>query len=633
MRKPGQQAFCKSLVGPLQDTVRFSKEPKENVTVEDFRRWSVEFDMRRRSTANKDEIAEEMENSASLILTEEDMSELKTVIQTEMRKTEEATAAAPLSIASIGSHNSDISHHSGQSGGSVVLEGEGYIGSTSFLDDAGQHGLRDSSSSGVDWSRSFEERDSRPPDSPEPPPSLSIERSMSAPNISVRPFLETDAGLQPRRGSIESPWQTRNSIDFDALARQSRASLDFDSYLPRRSVSISQTEAIEEKGIIPEVEELSDESPGKEQPGRTSRSSYDMFDHDGVAEGASGEVQALPSIMPVGCLHEAARGVWSGSLSQCGIEPEKEKVNQDSTALRLKLSNRDDRHLFLLCDGHGQFGHDVAQYATAALPLALEAAISEGKPLMEAIPAAYEQVNQDLTAGRDVKVNAGLSGTTAVCVVVEDDKLLIANCGDSRAVLGVALASGGIASRDLSIDQTPFRDDERERLIEAGARILPLPFSEEDPPLVYLKQLPIPGTAFTRSIGDLMVKNIGVVATPELIEHQISEDDSFVVIASDGIWDFITSQEACEIVQQCRNPLQAAHKLISTAWDRWVQWDDRIDDITVTVIFIDVNAGKAGINPWEDAIAEAPKLNAALCLNMNADDGNTLADSEPAPGS
>ena len=61
-----------------------------------------------------------------------------------------------------------------------------------------------------------------------------------------------------------------------------------------------------------------------------------------------------------------------------------------------------------------------------------------------------------------------------------------------------------------------MRDDERERLLAAGARIMPLPPDEEDPPLVYLQQLPIPGTAFTRSIGDMMVKQIGVCATPEV---------------------------------------------------------------------------------------------------------------------
>ena len=109
-----------------------------------------------------------------------------------------------------------------------------------------------------------------------------------------------------------------------------------------------------------------------------------------------------------------------------------------------------------------------------------------------------------------------------------------------------------------------------------------------------------------------MVKPIGVVATPEVLDHPIKPEDCFVILASDGIWDFLTSQEACEIVLESQNPLQAAHQLIQTAWSRWLEWDDRIDDITATVLFIDAEAATTGNNPWAKAAAESTQLNAAL---------------------
>ena len=54
---------------------------------------------------------------------------------------------------------------------------------------------------------------------------------------------------------------------------------------------------------------------------------------------------------------------------------------------------------------------------------------------------------------------------------------MVANTGDSRAVLGRSI-EGGIEAVELSRDQTPFRDDERARLLESGARILPVAFRE-----------------------------------------------------------------------------------------------------------------------------------------------------------
>ena len=74
--------------------------------------------------------------------------------------------------------------------------------------------------------------------------------------------------------------------------------------------------------------------------------------------------------------------------------------------------------------------------------------------------------------------------------------------------------------------------------------------------------------------------------------------------------------KACEIVFESQNPLQAAHQLISVAWSRWLEWDDRIDDITATVLFIDAEAARNGVNPWTKAIAESARINAALDITV-----------------
>ena len=47
----------------------------------------------------------------------------------------------------------------------------------------------------------------------------------------------------------------------------------------------------------------------------------------------------------------------------------------------------------------------------------------------------------------------------------------------------------------------------------------------------------------SRSLGDLVAASVGVSAEPEFYEHDMTEDDKFIIIASDGIWEFITNED------------------------------------------------------------------------------------------
>ncbi len=64
------------------------------------------------------------------------------------------------------------------------------------------------------------------------------------------------------------------------------------------------------------------------------------------------------------------------------------------------------------------------------------------------------------------------------------------------------------------------------------------------PKRVWLKNKQVPGLAMTRSIGDMSATSVGVTAEPEiLVFPNLSQNDKFVVIASDGIWDRLSNQE------------------------------------------------------------------------------------------
>ena len=116
------------------------------------------------------------------------------------------------------------------------------------------------------------------------------------------------------------------------------------------------------------------------------------------------------------------------------------------------------------------------------------------------------------------KVDDTQSGTTAITVTLHKDTLLVANVGDSRAIIASEFGDK-LRYSPLSSDQTPFRVDERERVKLQGARVLTIeqiegnePLHEDwgaegcdiidevgDPPRVWNDSLEQPGCAFTRS--------------------------------------------------------------------------------------------------------------------------------------
>lgn len=96
------------------------------------------------------------------------------------------------------------------------------------------------------------------------------------------------------------------------------------------------------------------------------------------------------------------------------------------------------------------------------------------------------------------------------------------------------------------------------------------------------------GLSMARSLGDHKLAQCGVIAEPEITTHDITGDDSIMILASDGIWEFITSEEACAIVARHPDDATAACRaLIYTATDRWREEEGPYrDDITAIVVYM-----------------------------------------------
>ena len=256
---------------------------------------------------------------------------------------------------------------------------------------------------------------------------------------------------------------------------------------------------------------------------------------------------------------------------------------------------------------------------------------------------AHIQCNKEMHDAKEVK--DFLSGTTAISVGFHAGRITVSNVGDSRAVLGYRVGSddlqgspaeeekkeissegesefvdaigvkyepGSMIAIPLSDDQTPYRKDERRRLEKAGARILTIdqlegrkPIQEDvddlnlgvdidtdgDMPRVYLKEHNYPGTAFSRSLGDNVAEGVGVNGVPEMLTKKVTKGDEILVIASDGVFEFLTNQRMIDICAECEDPLHACTKLLEASYEQWLNYELRTDDITVIVLFL--KSGKA----------------------------------------
>jgi serine/threonine protein phosphatase PrpC len=166
------------------------------------------------------------------------------------------------------------------------------------------------------------------------------------------------------------------------------------------------------------------------------------------------------------------------------------------------------------------------------------------------------------------------SGTTACVVLLRDDRLYVSNCGDSRAVLakrGTTIkkktgttkmatedderrttddsCGNGLIAIQLSTDQNPDSPGEKERILSLGGYVTPPP----EPGLssrVWLDRGHTQiGLAMARSIGDHAVKGVGVIARPVVTTRVIDwAADDFIIVATDGVWEFLSSEDAVDIV-------------------------------------------------------------------------------------
>lgn len=279
-------------------------------------------------------------------------------------------------------------------------------------------------------------------------------------------------------------------------------------------------------------------------------------------------------------------------FSKKGLVPyNKFKVNQDRYIVKHALCNDPGLSLFGVMDGHGEFGHLVADFVKLNLPRFLEEENIRSDP-HKSITSAIERLCAALP---DTGINVTFSGTTSVLGLKVDDILYCANIGDSRCVLARRSQDGScIEAIPLSYDHKPDVPAEKARILSAGGRVCPLPGPEDEdrgPDRVWLGRVDVPGLAMSRSIGDEISQQVGVISIPEIIEYRIGKDDLFAIWASDGVWEFVSNEEAVSAVAQHLPDLgNATRALVNLSSSLWRQNEEVIDDITTVIVQFNVSA-------------------------------------------
>lgn len=193
-----------------------------------------------------------------------------------------------------------------------------------------------------------------------------------------------------------------------------------------------------------------------------------------------------------------------------------------------------------------------------------------------AIKAALATCEAALLKDAGMGIDTGLSGCTGCVAVICGSDVTIANVGDSRAVLLrrtaaatgevlAAAAAGATAAMPvplppsppprlhpfaLSVDHKPTMASETRRILLCGGRVHAIRYEDggEGPVRVWLRNEDIPGLAMARSLCDAVGKRAGVSSAPDFYHYTLTPADAFLLLASDGLWEFTPPADAAGVV-------------------------------------------------------------------------------------
>ncbi|XP_054811286.1 probable protein phosphatase 2C 58 isoform X1 [Prosopis cineraria] len=231
---------------------------------------------------------------------------------------------------------------------------------------------------------------------------------------------------------------------------------------------------------------------------------------------------------------------------------------EDYVVAKFKQEKDKELGLFAIFDGH--LGHDVASYLQNNLFDNILKQEDFWTETESAVKRAYLITDEKIL---EQSFELGRGGSTAVtAILINGQKLVVANVGDSRAVI-----SKNGKPKQLSIDHEPSK--EKTMIESRGGFVSNIP---GDVPRVDGK------LAVARAFGDKSLK-MHLSSEPDVVVETVEEDTEFLILASDGIWKVMTNQEAVNCIRKAKDAQAAAKRLIEEAVAR-----NSKDDISCIIV-------------------------------------------------
>ncbi|RDX61619.1 putative protein phosphatase 2C 74, partial [Mucuna pruriens] len=315
------------------------------------------------------------------------------------------------------------------------------------------------------------------------------------------------------------------------------------------------------------------------------------------------------------CENGGARVILRGSSTFVSMYSQKgtKGVNQDASTVWEDFTGKKDMIFCGVFDGHGPLGHKFARCIRDDLPLKFSAVIKQSQqkiikhsyanatgggncsdvhddqhmsfsPWEGTFTKCFSEMDKDLA--KKINTNGFCGGSTAVTLIKQGDQLVFGNLGDSRAVLCRRANDDHLIPIQLTVDLTPDTPSEALRIINSGGKIFP---AEGNPSInrVWMPKGDSPGLAMARAFGNFCLKDYGVISVPDISYRKVTNQDEFVVLATDGVWDVLTNNEVINIVALAPKRSIAAKLLVNCAVQTWrYKYGSMVDDCTAICLFL-----------------------------------------------
>ena len=334
------------------------------------------------------------------------------------------------------------------------------------------------------------------------------------------------------------------------------------------------------------------------------------------------------------------------------LEKNVTKTNQDNFIIFTNINNKKNLNIFGVLDGHGINGHLVSNYVSKYIKNAfmnneeIKSCNSYEEIYSKLKNKNYKIINDIfINAEKElhtVNFDCNFSGTTAIIIFEIDNFLISANVGDSRAILIYSNINNSLIETmketnkiynlsynniyqiknimkpcsekktilsysyekdrksqlksltnifHLSRDQKPTIQSEKMRINRSGGiveRSTDRNGVKSGPFRVWVKNGHYPGIAMSRSIGDFVASSIGVIPIPEITEYRLDNNSRYMVICTDGIWDYISNEKVMDIGNKFypnNSPEDFCNELVKQATYFWEKNNVVVDDITVLAVY------------------------------------------------